>query len=356
MTPFQPAPTIPKNVQLATVSSTPTKVDTSPVNIAQLQNTGIIPSAPTGSLAQDNVDYTADRALANPRVTDRTSGLSRLADLFEQQGKQGERFNTIAQEQKLFESEDALNKAREEEARIDRQYENKLRQMREGAVGMSEGALQAQEREIGRKRSQEKADLAIITAARQGDFNTAQNIVKQKVDMEFEPLKQQIDTLKTFLTLNQDDLTAREKIELQAQIDQQSTQLESDYSTALTQQQATPYLTAIQDGSLAIKDVPKELQASVLNLMQQNGIVDSQTQAKTQSDIKLIDNLFELINDPALGASTGFFGSRLPSWKTLTGATNDFISFQNILNFSQAVKLASAVACNTHSALLKELT
>ncbi|TXG77122.1 hypothetical protein E6Q11_03355, partial [Candidatus Dojkabacteria bacterium] len=68
-----------------------------------------------------------------------------------------------------------------------------------------------------RATSSQRTDLAIQKLALQGDINTAINVVKQRLDAEFEPIKQKIDYNKEALTLLNNDLTEKEKVALQNQ-------------------------------------------------------------------------------------------------------------------------------------------
>lgn len=341
MSGYQAPSTVSNNFITSKVSATVPKVDTKPLTISQMQSTPVIPQAQTSSSASNNLDFSVAKALT-PKVTNRDIGLEQLATLLDKQGTKTQRFNEVAEESKLFESEQAYRDAQAEEARIDRQYENRLRQMREGAVGMSEGALQAQEYELGRKRSQEKADLAIVTAARLGDYNTAQSIVEQKIDAEFEPIKDQIATLEKFLTLNQDDLTESEKILLQAQIDQQTSQAESDYDNAILQNQAGVYQQMLDAGTITLDKVPQD----ILGYMNTQGYVPTEQKASIDKSRSLLSN----INDFLGAGSTSAVG---PGIQKIFGATGSFFGLGSYAERKQQVDNIRALMTLDNLGLMK---
>lgn len=275
------------------------KVDTTPITLSSMQSTGVIPPAPSSTPALDSLDFTTTRTTS--RVSDRDTGLNRLSDLLEQQSQQKERFNTLAEENKLFKAEEEYNRALLEEAQIDREYERKLRALEANPEGKLTTQLEGEKANLRRLRSQEKADLAIVTAARQGDLQTAQNIVKQKLDAEFEPIKQQVETLKTFLILNQDDLTTREKMLLQSQIDQQESQLENEYESEVLRSQASVYQEALNNGSITLDKVPEK----VLGYMNTSGYVPVEQKTALATNKANMDKAFKILENPRLTSATG---------------------------------------------------
>jgi hypothetical protein len=312
-----PAPRLSTPVVATSTATAPraVTVDRTPTTVSQLTApSGFIPPAPTGTNAVNKLDMQASASLVPNRVSDRSSGLTRMTDLLEQQGKQSERYNELADEQGFAKKQEAYNEALAQEAIIDRQYERQLRTLREGAVGQSEGSIQNQEQELRRMRSQEVADLAIITAARQGDVTTAQNIIKQKLDAEFEPIAQQIETLQSFLQLNQDDLSESEKIMLQAQIDQQTASAKSQYDQAVTSNQANAYQTMLDNGTITIDKVPKE----VLGYLNTQGYVPAEQKAALQLNKANLDNAFKILNNSALTGATGKL--RVPGFLDFSGS------------------------------------
>jgi len=230
-------------------------------------------------------------------------------------------------DQKRKRSKDLENAILQKQQQVQKQVEA-LEKNPEGVFG---GALNAQINKLSREASRELADLSIAYKIANDDYQGVQSTLqayekdlKDQRDYELQVMNQAMDFL-------QNDLSESEKMQIQQNFklqeidyENQFKELASSQEIAQQQAQAQPWVTAISNGTTQLKDVPKELQTSVVSLMNQSGVVDPTTKAKTQSDLSLADNLFELINDPALGASTGFLGSRLPSLKTLTGATTDF--------------------------------
>lgn len=275
------------------------KPDITPTPVSEIVRQPFIPPAPTGTEASDTLLRTSTSSISGgaerekARVSDRESAMNRLADLLERQGEQSARREEIAKEVGFDEKQQAYNEALAQQAQIDRAYERQLRDLRENAVGQSEGAIQAQERELRRKRSQEVADLAIISAARQGDVNTAQNIIQQKLDAEFEPVKQQIETLKTFVTLNQDDLTESEKILLQSQIDSQESLLKSEQDYQRLQSGAQAYQTMLDEGTITPDKVPEEY----LQFLNVQGYASPEQRTAATQTKKRLNSVFEILGD-----------------------------------------------------------
>lgn len=76
--------------------------------------------------------------------------------------------------------------------------------------GAGQQAISQYERDI----SSQRADLAIQKLALQGDISTAQMLIKNKLDAEFEPIKNRIDYLDKTLSIYNNDLTDKEKEKL----------------------------------------------------------------------------------------------------------------------------------------------
>lgn len=217
-------------------------------------------------------------------------------------------------------------------------YDDMIQALEKNPEGKLTGALNQEINDLSIKANRDLAQIALQYKIANDDYTGAEKVVNDRISDLKDERNYKLQVFNASMNALQNDLSEREKMELAQEYKLQEiaydNEIESAKKTAEQIQAdatAKPYVEAIANGTFQIKDVPKELQSSVLNLMNTTGTVDPTTKSKTQADIKLAGNIFELINDPALGASTGFFGSRLPSLKTLTGATTDFKrSFEQI--------------------------
>jgi hypothetical protein len=207
----------------------------------------------------------------------------------------------------------------EKAARIERAYENQRRQMQENSGGMLKEQLTGNLENLRRKESQELADVAIVTTALQGNLQVARDLVADKVKAEFEPLEQQLVAMQNFYSMFQDDLSSSEKIALQAQIERQQFDYQNQVSGAIATQELSSFLEAYEVGG--IDSVPKDMQAQVLAMANQQGIASPTDKKKVQSaqDVLEATNRLEEVMggatsaigpgiERALGSVVSFFG------------------------------------------------
>jgi hypothetical protein len=81
--------------------------------------------------------------------------------------------------------------------------------------GITREQAQQQVQETSRANNADLANLAVVAQAAQGNYQGALDIVQRKLDAEFEPLDQQISILKDIYTMNQNNLSESQKIQLQ---------------------------------------------------------------------------------------------------------------------------------------------
>lgn len=126
--------------------------------------------------------------------------------------------NTYANEAGLAEKTAKLNQLDVKDIAL----QNELAKFKEKTInenpqgyfgGGAEQVISANERAVSRQRT----DLAIEKLALQGDITAATALVKQRLDAEFEPIKQKIEYNKEALSLLNDDLSESEKAALAKQ-------------------------------------------------------------------------------------------------------------------------------------------
>lgn len=81
------------------------------------------------------------------------------------------------------------------------------------------GLIQGEDARIQRARAIDIGMLSAKEQALQGNIELSQNLAKRTIDLEFGPIKQEIENAKTFLELNKDKLTAAEK-KIASRVDQ----------------------------------------------------------------------------------------------------------------------------------------
>lgn len=98
-----------------------------------------------------------------------------------------------------------------------------------GGVG---GGYTSSIRKFEREGNANLANLAIQAQADQGLLTAAEKTIKDKIDAQFEPIKEQIDYYAKFIQLNQNNLTDKEKFQLEQQATTKKTELAGITKTA----------------------------------------------------------------------------------------------------------------------------
>lgn len=108
-----------------------------------------------------------------------------------------------------------------------RYYDNLIKGAQtQNVEGKSAQGITEQVDDLTRQKNSELADIAIQHSAATGDLSTAQTLAKQKIDAEFEPVQAQIDNLKSYYQLAQNDMTDTEKTAANAAIKDKQDQLD----------------------------------------------------------------------------------------------------------------------------------
>jgi hypothetical protein len=110
-----------------------------------------------------------------------------------------------------------------------RYYDNLITSaQKNNAEGKSALGIQQDVDQLTRQKNAELADIAIQQSAASGNLKVAQDLVQQKVDAEFEPIQQQIDNMKSYYQLAQNDLSESEKLKAQQAIQERQSQLDEE--------------------------------------------------------------------------------------------------------------------------------
>jgi Tfp pilus assembly protein PilP len=167
-----------------------------------------------------------------PEPTQSQGGMlkDKIASLIGLQGTQGEKTLEWQKEQGLDQKQIALNDINKKITTTKRSYEEQIKELRKNKEGKFGGAVEADVANLTRTANEDLANLAIIQAGTQGDYQTALNIVEQKVKAEFEPIQNEIKNYEALYNLVQDDLTESEKVQVQAQLDEKRMKAEQDFT------------------------------------------------------------------------------------------------------------------------------
>jgi len=268
-------PTIPPPVQNNTASGNlQTVVDTSFTG-GQVQNKD-------GSISTTFSDGTTNVPLTPENQ--RTGFAQQLKDVLAKLGTKGTRTNEINEAEGVNAKQTELRNIETEAMALDKSFQKRIDSLL-GQGGMTREQAAPQVQELQRMQNSQKADLAIRQRVAQGNYTDAFNIAKAKVDAEFEPLQNQVDSLKLQIDLFQNDMTESEKVKAQ-----QAYELKRDELDFARQKELMRYKASIDaasgggsgklvkingvdyiqnaDGSFSIPDVPGSVQGNTSSLNQ----------------------------------------------------------------------------------------
>ena len=178
----------------------------------------------------------------------------RIYSLIGLQGTQGAETAKLQEEQGLEAKQNDLNRLTNLYTTTQKSWQDRIKAAQNNPGGTSE-INNVQANTITRQANEDLANIAIQKSVAQGDLNTANEIIKSKIEAKFEPIKNEIQGLKEYIALNNDDLTDKEKLTIQDQINQKEEQRKS-----LTNAQIDAYRLALQNN--APKDVLAAIGAS----------------------------------------------------------------------------------------------
>lgn len=222
------------------------KVDTAkPVDAAKL-NVSPMPTPPAvkSTAAQDslsaNVASVADSAFSNQQqaaqeaqtpVPAQKNGLQSVLDKIMGDssllGNKGKRTLEIQDAEGVNTKKKAQTDLENQILSKTRTYDKQIQAV-QNQPGILTDVASARIGQIERQKNAELADLAIQYKVAQDDYQGAVEIAQAKVEAEFEPIQNEIDTLKTYYQLAQNDMTESEKLQAQAAI--QAKQDDKDFA------------------------------------------------------------------------------------------------------------------------------
>lgn len=300
-TPVTPAPVTPVFTKTPTPLLNQPKVDTSPVKLSAMNNANVVPTYQDTMTASNNLGNKATMQVTTaPEPTQRETALNKLTSLLDKQGTQADVTLALQKENQLAEKRQVLNDITAKANRIDRDFENQERALAQNPTGLGGGALTQSINDLRRDRNQQMADLAIERAVAQGDVNTALTTIKDAVDAQFEPVKNQIDSIKTFLSVYNDDLSSSEKSMLESQLRMQEAGLKSQSEDALLSKNAETYQKMLESGDITIDKVPKD----VLGYINTQGYISPEQKSSVEKSLDLANKTNQLLTDLAQGGST----------------------------------------------------
>lgn len=165
-----------------------------------------------------------------PKTASQTAQ-EKMLSLLGEQGTEADYRAKVQQEAGLEQARLDKQSIAKEKADTTLKYDAKIAELKRNTEGMGGGQLAASVEQLESKKNQELANIAIREQVAQGNVQTALDIVKDKVDAKFEPIKNQINTLKEQFNMIQNDMSESEQMKAQAEITRQTKKLE-DISTA----------------------------------------------------------------------------------------------------------------------------
>lgn len=272
------------------------------------------PTTSLSELSATNANY----GTVTPPKSPRETALGKYSELQDMLGTQADVQAKLEKEQQYEQKAQKVADLNAQYAQVERQFEKRIRDI--DKTFNTPEQYNAQVQEISRKKEERLADIAILQQAAQGNLQVANDIIKRKIDAQFEPIKAQIQATKDWLALYSDDLTKSEQIMLESQLKQQEATLESEQNNALIQQGANSYAQAVSQGTMELKDVPKEFQASASAILNQSGFISPKEQASAEK----AQNTLTIVND-LLGGKLGLEVG--PGWQRTLGTVLSFAGF-----------------------------
>lgn len=182
-------------------SNTPVPVPTIPTSTVAQGLSGAIDGVKTS--AQATLDQQNKLNLENAKAKESSSATDLKSIVEQQLGIATDRAN-LETEAKIAEKSQAVTNVTNQIEASQRAQTNELRALQEDKF-LTPAQLAGRTQEINRKYAFEQADLALIQSAANRDYDTAQNIVDRKIQLQLEPLKLKYDYYKA---INEGDKSA----------------------------------------------------------------------------------------------------------------------------------------------------
>jgi hypothetical protein len=180
-----------------------------------------VPSPVKDTTASDKLGATAAQATIAPPTAPKVEKSSsqiladRIGEIAGLQATQGD-FTAQAQADAQLEEKTMQQAVLQERAlETKKRYEDKIKRVRENVGGMSASQLENAISDLEFKANEDLANIGIQQQVALGNLEAARQIVKDKVDAKFEPLKNELATRIQQFNLLQNDMTESQQLEFQ---------------------------------------------------------------------------------------------------------------------------------------------
>lgn len=357
-----------KAVQKATSAPTPSErlgttapvVAPQPVKTTATQNLTALNNA-TAGVAQTNQAQAAQAAqVAQPAPAPEPTALQKtLQDILgigtQLEGK-GARSLEIQQGEGVFGKKARATQLENEILARSQAYEKQIREAMKNPEGKLRSGVAVDVNALQMRSAQELADLSIAYKVAQDDYQGAWEIAQAKIDAEFEPLQQRLETMKTYYQLAQNDMTESEKFQAEQKIREQEKTLEfernkqlADYKAQIDRENAAYTKQLEQSDPLYQAQLAKARQQTATlaptDVIEQNGrklLVNTQTgevikdfgagvgdtgEMKTSIAKDFVSTIDALKSDSGMSRAVGAYGiSRFTPFTPDQSAVNNFIA------------------------------
>lgn len=153
----------------------------------------------------------------------------------------------------LFAARERLGEFNKQKKLLDDEYFNARKEIEKNTEGKFGGAVSQDLRNLEREYRDNDYKLAVKKSVANEDISTALAISQAYIDAKYEPLKLELDYLKTFSEMAKDDLSESESLELQSTIRQREQSLADTKAAALKVEETRAQLLsmAYQQGAPA---------------------------------------------------------------------------------------------------------
>ena len=188
----------------------------------------VVPSPVNNTAARDNLRVVTNQYLPtqaeaeqdnsnNLDLSNRQNILGRYVSLTKDLSNKGTDTATAQESVGLAEKREALNEINKRALRLEQSFRNEAEAIRTSKGGTVGGVTESLTSTQGRYERQ-RADIAIEKLAAQGDVDTALKLVDDQIKAKYEPIQNEIDSLKVLYQLTADDMTESEKMRAEAVI------------------------------------------------------------------------------------------------------------------------------------------
>lgn len=248
-------------------------------------------------------DRTSSTATQAPQpVDERKSIKDRINSILDQQATKGARTNEIYKEAGVDTKLQALTDLQNEAITLQKSYNDQIERIRqENPTGQLSGAQQQAIDQLARNRDRASADNAIQQLVAQNNYKAAYQIADLKVQAEFQPLQDQLDTLKLYYSIFQDNMTASEKLNAQQAYQTKADTLDFQRQQALLREKA------------AIDNASKANQPGVISDVTGKPLTDAERQAQGYATrAEDASSVIDQLGSNFTGAASSF-GQKLPN-------------------------------------------